>query len=320
MTVFMLPCSTLQTFMLVICGTLLLNFLGYFDDAELKKNYTVLRGPGIVLVWVGRMCHFFFAGYSKFTAPGKERPLGSLPAVPGFLIIYSGGLGISCYLCLALFKEDLTLLVSGGMSLLDVSTPALLSACSLVHYLKRCAEVVFVHFYTESSRVETVCAVSICGWYTANVIVTIWLSRPEFACGGPPASTALRVIGLSFWVIGEISNAYHHLLLRWLRTGGPCGNADPSSAADEAATQPMLKSKYKVPHGGLFGLVATPHYFCEIINWLGVALMAGHSVVWVMHGCNLTYLAGRAVLTSRYYREKIDGYPVERKHMIPFLF
>jgi len=39
-----------------------------------------------------------------------------------------------------------------------------------------------------------------------------------------------------------------------------------------------------------------------------------------MHGCNLTYLAGRAVLTSRYYRKKIDGYPVERKHMIPFLF
>ena len=65
---------------------------------------------------------------------------------------------------------------------------------------------------------------------------------------------------------------------------------------------------------------ATPQYFCELINWLGIALMCGHSVVWVMHGCNLTYLVGRAVQTTRYYHEKLASYPKERMHIFPLVF
>merc|ERR1711918_186823 len=111
----------------------------------------------------------------------------------------------------------------------------------------------------------------------------------------------VRAAGLGFWALGGVSNGYHHLLLRWLRTRGGGGGGSGDAGAN----------KYKLPAGGLFGFVAAPHYFCEMINWFGIAIMAGHSVVWVMHCVNLTYLAGRAVLTSRFYRKKIDGYPAE---------
>jgi len=215
-----------------------------------------------------------------------------------------------------LYATEMSVLLAGGV--MTISTPALLAACSLLHYLKRWAEILFVHAYTPSSRVETICAVSICGWYASNVLITVWLSMPDGwwggACGSPPDGSLVRIVGLSLWVIGETGNAYHHLLLRWLRTGG---RADPSM---QEGTHAALTGKYKLPMGGLFQFVGAPHYFCEMINWFGIAIMTGHSVVWVMHCVNLTYLGGRSVLTSRYYREKINGYPAERKHMVPFVF
>ena len=301
---FTLPCSTLQWIALATFGPLLLNFLGYFDDAELRQ-YRVLRGPGRALVLLGRLAHFLFAGYSKLTDASNERPLGSLAAIPGFLIIYGGGLALSAYCC-GVYADELAHLAAGG-SFWDVSTAALLALMSLVHYAKRCIEVLFVHHYTDTSRVETICALSICGWYVSNVLVTIWLAEQAHACGGPPAGRAIRLTGTGLWILGEASNGYHHLLLRWLRT------------RDRQPARPGA-SKYKLPVGGLFAYVAAPHYFFELVNWLGVSLLCGHSVVWVMHGCNMTYLAGRAVQTTRFYRKKIDNYPKDRKHIFPLIF
>lgn len=300
---FTLPCSILQWAAFATFCSLLFNFLGNFDDDELSQ-WCLLRGPGKLFVLIGRIGNFLFSGYSKFTQACTERIFGSWPAIPGFLTVYGGALLLSVFFC-CLYKDEWSAVLTGGASFWDMSTAALLAGCSFLHYIKRCIEVLFVHKYSDTSRVEVVCAVSICGWYASNVAVTVWLTVPTCACGGPPDGRVLRVVGLALWLLGQVSNAYHHLLLRWLRTTG----------------QPLnTESKYQVPRGGLFEYVAAPHYLCEMINWLGIALMCGHSVVWVMHGCNLTYLSGRAVVTRRYYLEKVDGYPSERKSMIPFVF
>ena len=37
---------------------------------------------------------------------------------------------------------------------------------------------------------------------------------------------------------------------------------------------PHQAKAYSVPQGGLFPLVATPHYLFEIVAWLGIALAA----------------------------------------------
>jgi len=65
-------------------------------------------------------------------------------------------------------------------------------------------------------------------------------------------------IGAVLYTAGIAGNAYHHLLLRWLR--------------------PDEKDKeYKVPKGALFEYVVCPHYLCE---WIGARDLPGLKVHW----------------------------------------
>jgi protein-S-isoprenylcysteine O-methyltransferase Ste14 len=77
---------------------------------------------------------------------------------------------------------------------------------------------------------------------------------------------------------------------------------------------------YRIPRGGLFRWVSSPHYLGEIIQWVGWAVMT-----WSLAGvafalftfCNL---APRAVSNHRWYRERFADYPPERKIIIPGFF
>jgi protein-S-isoprenylcysteine O-methyltransferase Ste14 len=77
---------------------------------------------------------------------------------------------------------------------------------------------------------------------------------------------------------------------------------------------------YRVPRGGLFRWVSSPHYLGEIIQWTGWAIMT-----WSLAGvafalftvCNL---APRAISNHRWYRERFADYPAERKIIIPRVF
>jgi len=80
------------------------------------------------------------------------------------------------------------------------------------------------------------------------------------------------------------------------------------------------ESTYAIPQGGMFRWVSSPHYLGEIIQWAGWAIMT-----WSLAGiafalftfCNL---APRAISNHRWYRERFDQYPVERRILIPGLF
>ena len=81
------------------------------------------------------------------------------------------------------------------------------------------------------------------------------------------------------------------------------------------------KSAYSVPHGGLFGVVAMPHYFFELCAWLGVALVAQQLNALLVFGGMASYLGGRAVATSRWYRAQFGAaWPEGRRHLVPFVF
>ena len=55
--------------------------------------------------------------------------------------------------------------------------------------------------------------------------------------------------------VGELGNLYHHQILASLRGN----NGD---------------TKYVPPSGGLFDLVAAPHYLFELIAWWGIGIVA----------------------------------------------
>ena len=88
------------------------------------------------------------------------------------------------------------------------------------------------------------------------------------------------------------------------------------------AVQPQITpNAYVVPRGGLFSLVTTPHYLCELAAWLGVALVAQQLNALLVFAGLASYLSGRAVATTRWYRTKFGkAWPAHRRHLVPFVF
>jgi hypothetical protein len=78
-------------------------------------------------------------------------------------------------------------------------------------------------------------------------------------------------------------------------------------------------SEYVVPRGWLFNYISSPHYFGEIIEWCGWALMT-----WSLPGLafflfTFANLFPRAISSHNWYKQNFPDYPTNRKAIIPFL-
>jgi len=94
-----------------------------------------------------------------------------------------------------------------------------------------------------------------------------------------------------------------------------------NKAADEKLR--ILRNKvpleYVIPKGWLFELISSPHYFGEIIEWAGWALMT-----WSLPGLAFSVftfanLFPRAIASHRWYKSHFPEYPSDRKAVIPFI-
>ena len=163
-------------------------------------------------------------------------------------------------------------------------------------------EVLFLHKYSGTTDLPTavqggfiyIFYSSACAWYALSVArpdgETLWTDR----------------VGLGLALVGQLGNLYHHYLLASLRSGG--------------APKPGAK-RYVVPRGGLFELVTCPHYFFEVIAWVGVGLASRHVYSILVASAMCSYLLARSKTTTLWYLTKLkDEYPASRKHMIPYLF
>ena len=80
-----------------------------------------------------------------------------------------------------------------------------------------------------------------------------------------------------------------------------------------------IKKGYFVPKGGLFKYISCPNFFGEILEWFGFALMTfniGSLSFFIWTCCNLI---PRALAHHTWYKNKFNGYPKERKAILPFL-
>jgi 3-oxo-5-alpha-steroid 4-dehydrogenase 1 len=107
-------------------------------------------------------------------------------------------------------------------------------------------------------------------------------------------------LGAALFAAGFVAHAHSDRIIRNLREPGATG--------------------YAIPRGGLFRWVSSPNYLGEIIQWCGWAIMT-----WSLAGlafalftfCNL---APRAMSNHRWYRERFDDYPPERRSLVPGVF
>jgi 3-oxo-5-alpha-steroid 4-dehydrogenase 1 len=105
--------------------------------------------------------------------------------------------------------------------------------------------------------------------------------------------------GAAVFISGFVINKTADEKLRKLRIGSP--------------------EEYVVPQGWLFGYISSPHYFGEIIEWGGWAIMT-----WSLPG--LTFfiftfanLFPRAISSHKWYKNNFSDYPSDRKAIIPFV-
>ncbi|HOS72184.1 MAG TPA: 3-oxo-5-alpha-steroid 4-dehydrogenase, partial [Bacteroidales bacterium] len=68
-----------------------------------------------------------------------------------------------------------------------------------------------------------------------------------------------------------------------------------------------------------FDYISSPHYFGEIIEWGGWALMTWSLPGFAFFVFTFANLFPRAINTHRWYRGKFPAYPPGRKAVIPYL-
>lgn len=128
------------------------------------------------------------------------------------------------------------------------------------------------------------------GYYLGNfgAYETSWLYSPLF------------VIGIILFIWGMFINDKSDAMLLALRKPGETG--------------------YKIPRGFLFEKISCPNHFGEIIEWIGFAIMTWNIASFSFALWTFANLAPRSIAHHKWYKEKFEDYPKNRKALIPYLF
>ena len=74
---------------------------------------------------------------------------------------------------------------------------------------------------------------------------------------------------------------------------------------------------YSIPKGGAFRYVSCPNYLGEILEWGGWALATWSTAGLAFFVYAVANLGPRALSNHRWYRDRFDDYPADRKALIP---
>ena len=112
-----------------------------------------------------------------------------------------------------------------------------------------------------------------------------WLTSPAF------------IIGLSVFLFGMFINIKSDYIINSMkRDKGP---------------------GYHIPDQFLYKYLSAPNYFGEIIEWLGWAILTFSVSGFVFLIWVIANLFPRAIAHHKWYKDKFDDYPKERKAIIP---
>lgn len=160
-----------------------------------------------------------------------------------------------------------------------------------VHFAKRVLESLFLHRY--SGPVQVVTTALIASFYSLAAFLIGWLNRSPI-----PAIDSWFLAGISLFLIGLAGNFYHHKLLADLRKNS---------------------LEYFIPTGGLFERVVCPHYLFEILTWTGIFLMSRHLAALLVLAIMTMYLVGRSLGTLKWYHDRFQNFPTDRKALLPYV-
>jgi very-long-chain enoyl-CoA reductase len=187
---------------------------------------------------------------------------------------------------------SLFVLLVPGVDIEFGSLQIIIIAMVVFHFGKRCIEVLFLHKFSGSDGIFSIFLIT--SSYTLVAVSTV------LALTQNPTPTWTLWLGVAIYLIGEAGNFYHHLLLANLRKPNETG--------------------YKVPVGGLFGLICCPHYLLEIVAWLGIFVAFPCPTTASSLFAFTLYLLGRSKQTLIWYNGKNLDTPKSWKRVIPYVY
>jgi hypothetical protein len=166
----------------------------------------------------------------------------------------------------------------------------------LLHFIRRILEILFVSSYSRPTSLRALVPIALLygGAAASSAFFQVHTS-------GQPTSSPTFMLGAVVFGLGELLNGYHHWLLARLRLQGV--------------------HTYVVPHGGLFGWVASPHYFGEVLSFVGYAMMSDLLPVWGNALVVFAYLSARANSTLKWYQGEMPlRIPAGWRRLVPFVY
>ena len=227
---------------------------------------------------------FYTTPYGKFKKPDEKFEIASLP---GWLIMEFPCI-VACLI---------TFITAGGNN--KALVPLVFLAIWQAHYTYR--SLIFPFLLNERAKKMPLSAVAFgVGFNSLNgflngyafthldhLLDSSWLLTPMFIGG-----VSLMIIGLSI-------NMHADKVLRHLRKPGETG--------------------YKIPHGGMYKYISVPNYFGEMIEWAGLALASCSPAALAFLVFTIANLFPRALAHHKWYLNKFEDYPQDRKAIIPFI-
>jgi very-long-chain enoyl-CoA reductase len=220
--------------------------------------------------------------YSKFADDGVLEQENVLSAKVGFLFVYGPALLIAALLGAFMVKKTLV------------------TTLLCVHFGKRLLETLFLHDFSGSKGMPVEVVLQISPFYA---LISYMIGANAVAMESTVSGVAN--VGLALFGVGQVGNLYHHVLLQKLKK--------------ERVVQGR---RYVPPSGGLFSLVAAPHYLFEITSWIGLALVAQQFNAFLEIPSCVVYLAARAKNCNQLYFDSFtkEEWPRSRKNLVPFLY
>ena len=185
---------------------------------------------------------------------------------------------------------------------------------TLLHYLKREYETLFIHtFSADTMPLAYLFRNSGHYWIINGLLIAFSIYAPQNAIYKADDKiwpfihhVESRSLDELKWyggimVIFEICNLYSHIILRRLRSDG--------------------SREHKIPYGFAFKFVSFPNYFFETLSWTVFALMTNNwsSYFFLVVGTG-TMMMWAKQKHAKYKKTFGDKYPKNRKAMFPFIF
>ena len=181
-------------------------------------------------------------------------------------------------------------------------TAGLAATLWTVHFVRRTWESAFVHRYSKPQ----IAASDYVTEYVYYWGFGAWIAWSVTSVSAPAPLAFWSALGLGVFALAELGNAHAHRVLRDLRAPGG--------------------KERQVPRGLAFQRLSCPHYFFEILSWVGFNLVTRTwaGIAFMLLGAAI--LSAWAHTRHVAYRREFDGrdgreqYPLERRALLPFLF